>query len=203
MDAAYFQAAVPEPYRIFGLQLLPLSLGRYRLLMRFDCAFVADGEAKATIEDLLVGILICSMRVKDFLELLGSRRWNRELKRWGRRVRREMDADPYFNILAKVGLFQSYIQESSHVPNYWNEMAEQGGSAAHWSHNVEVSLRSQLGYTAEEIEEGPLSKALADYFKHAENQGLIRLICEEEVETGKGNAELLQRLMGGGLPCPA
>src|SRR6266567_4042116 len=162
MDAAYFQAAVPEPYVIFGLRLLPLSLGRYRLLHRFGCAFVADGEAKATMQDLLMGIVICSLPVPDFLELLESPRFGREMKRLGRRINMEMRADPHFSLLAKFGLFQRYIIENSRCPRYWDEQEERPGSGAHWSHNLEIALRSNLGWTLQEVNEAPLAKALVD-----------------------------------------
>ena len=202
MHENYFKAAVPEPYRIFGLRLLPLSLGRYRLLKRFDCGFVADEERSASMDDLLVGALICSMRVKEFLEFLESENREGDVKLWDERIRREMAADPYFNLLAKIGLFRAYIEESCNVPKYWDETSDTNISGAHWSHSIEVGLRSELGYTEEEINEGPLAKALLDYFKHAENQGLIRLMGEGEEEHGPANAALLEQLVKGGL-CPA
>jgi uncharacterized protein YggU (UPF0235/DUF167 family) len=55
-------------------------------------------------------------------------------------------------------------------------------------------LRSELGYTTAEIEEGPLSKALCDFFKFMETQGKIRLVTPEEIEQGKANAKLFEDL---------
>src|SRR6185369_977441 len=85
MSATYFRQAVPEPFRVLGLSLKPLSVGRYRLLHRFDCAFVAEGEASATGADLIIGVLICSMRCEDFLRFANSGEFAREVRRWGRR----------------------------------------------------------------------------------------------------------------------
>src|ERR1039457_6510592 len=65
-----FSQAIPKPVRILGLQLLPLSLGRYRMLRRFECPFVAEGPAEASMADLLLGLLICSMRCQEFLEFI-------------------------------------------------------------------------------------------------------------------------------------
>lgn len=190
MQPSIFQQAIPEPYRIFGLQLLPLSLGRYRLLRRFDCAFVSETQAKAGMEDLILGVLICSMKVRDLLELLeDGQRFKSELKRWGHRIREEIRGDPYFNLFAKFGLFQKYIQDANHIPKFWNEHEMQTQSAAHWSHAVEVSLRSQVGYTSEEIDESPMSKALADYFQWAQAEGLIRIMTEEEEALNEAVAE--------------
>lgn len=194
MHAAYFKAALPEPCRIFGLRLLVLSLGRYRLLKRFGCAFVSDGPAEATVEDLLLGILICSMRVKEFLEFLDSDRFKPQLTRLGIRIRSETHHDPYFSLIAKFGLFRAYITEASALPDYWDESEEETVSGAHWSQSLEVVLRSELNYTTEEIEEGPLSKALFDFFKFMENQGLIRIMTPEEVEQGKANLAFFEKL---------
>jgi hypothetical protein len=202
MDAAYFQAAIPEPYRIFGLRLLPLSLGRYRLLARFGCGFVADGEAQATMEDLLLGILICSMPVKKFLEFIESQDAVPELERWGELVHKQIAQEEYFSLYAKIGLFRAYIDEASRVPQYWEETPDDSASGANWAQSLEVVLRGQLNYTEAEIEEGPLSKALSDCFKLAESQGRIRIIADEELAGGDANAAALQQMLGKGTtPC--
>lgn len=202
MDAAYFKAVVPEPYRIFGLRLLPLSLGRYRLLKRFECGFVAETEAIIGMEDLCLGILICSMRVREFLEFIETNDFQAELARWGQRIRKEIDSDPYFSLLEKFGLFRAYITDGTKIPDYWEEKDPGAAGCGHWAQNLEVTLRSELGYTLEEIEEGPLAKALADYYKHAANQGFIRLISEEEAAQGDHNARLFEQIQKG-EPCRA
>ena len=71
-------------------------------------------------------------------------------------------------------------------------------SHTHWSESVEVVLRGQLGWTKDEIEEEPLTKALADYFKHMENQGNVRLMPHELYDSmiveGESNAAALEKL---------
>lgn len=67
---------------------------------------------------------------------------------------------------------------------YWNEsesILDAESSGSHWSHNLEVSLRKEQNWTAEEINETPLSKAIADYFKLCESQGSIRLMDDDEI----------------------
>jgi len=218
MDAAVFKAAIPEPFRIFGVQLLSLSLGRYRLLKRFGVAFVSEEETHAEVSDLLLGIFICSMRCQEFLGLLedtgrkgiyhrgrealrGLRpgkaalrprsALQREFQRWGKRIRKEIKADRHFSLFAKFGLFRFYLKEAATIPPYWEENSDGMASGAHWSHSVEVTLRSELGWSREEIEEAPLSKAIADYFKWSESQGLIRLIAPGETEMAEANARAL------------
>lgn len=201
MDDAYLQAAIPEPCCIFGLRLLPLSITRCRLLERFGCAFMTP-SAEADMGDLLLGVLICSMPVHDFLEFVASPQWDPELRRWGERIREEMASDGYFNLSEKFGLFQAYLARSSKAPDYWDESEGKNESGGHWLQNLELSLRSKLNYTSQEIDDGPLSKALADVLHYAESQGAIRLIRPEELEKSASNTAILQAFAKGAL-CPA
>jgi hypothetical protein len=164
-------------------------------MARFGCAFVAEEESSATMDDLLLGIVICSMRCDEFLAFIENETLDQELERWGERIRAEIKHEKHFSVLEKIGLFQSYLSQSSEVPKYWQETESQGNSATHWAHNLEVILRSELGYTSEEIEEGPLSKAILDYFKYHENQGTIRLVTQEEIEQAEANERLFAGLV--------
>jgi len=195
----YFARSIPEPVRLLGLQLRPLSVGRYRLLKRFDVAFVAEGEAHAGVPDLLLGVLICSMRVDEFLEFAADRHFARDIRRWSKRLFPQvwLCALPWFgkwwrrkrgfNVLEKLALFQTYIADAQRIPRYtMRENAPQSHSS-HWSHNLEICLRSELGWTLEEINESPLSKALTDYFRHAENSGTIVLVTDEHLAQAAHN----------------
>ena len=193
MEAAYFKAAIPEPFRILGLTLKPLSLGRYILLRRFGCAFVADESASAGVPDLLLGLVICSMRVDEFLDGMEMDSLSGDVQRWGSKicphawvgllpvVGKHWRARYAFDVVQKMGLFKRYIDEGSVLPKYWEGEGESRASGAHWSQCVEVILRGELGWTREEINEAPLTKALSDYFKFAENQGLVQLMTAGEV----------------------
>lgn len=87
-----------------------------------------------------------------------------------------------FNVIEKMGLFKAYLEAGGQVPKYWDESEDKQKSGAHWAQSVEVVLRGELGWTDEEINEAPLTKALADYFRFAESQGLIRLMTPQELE---------------------
>lgn len=191
--ADYFEQAIPQPYRILGLPLRPLSLGRYRLMKRFDVAFVADGEAKMEEYDLLMGLFICSMRCDEFIRIANEGRICAEVRKWSRRImphpwigfipwiaprwRTKND----YNVLTAINLFKQYLAEAQVVPSYWDERPERGPSGSHWSQSMEVLLRSEVGWTTEEINEAPLSKAISDFFKLLESKGEIRIMTEDEI----------------------
>lgn len=203
----YFHRLVPEPVRLLGLKLRPLSVGRYRLLRRFDVAFVAEGEAKATVDDLLLGVLICSMRVDDFLEFAASPNFEREIRRWSRRafphvwicalpwIGKWWRARYGFNVLVKMTEFQNYIVEAQRIQRYTTKDNSPVTNSAHWSHSIEICLRAELGWTAEEINEAPLSKALADYFAHAEANGSISLLSDADISEAEANRRALEAMM--------
>jgi len=199
MSAAYFQAAVPEPFRILGLSLRPMSIGRYRLMQRFNVAFVADGPAKAGIADLLLGILICSMRCDEFKAWANSPSFARDVRRWSRQINpapfvgrlpwvgrlwRDRHA---FNVYEKIALFKRYLKTSYKTPLYWDLTQNDRVSGAHWSQSIEITLRSKVGWSKEEIDEEPLSKALMDFYKFAENEGAIQLMSDQEIELLKAS----------------
>jgi hypothetical protein len=174
MEAAYFKAAIPEPFRILGLTLKLLSLGRYRLLKRFGCAFVADGSEEPTLSDLVIGVLICSMTCQEFKDFIAEPNCLNEIKAWGEKLGE-------FDCREKFKLFAEYVVLGSKIPDYWDEESDGKVSAANWSQCVEAVLRGQLGWSGQEIDEEPLTKALSDYFKWAESQGLVTLMTAEDI----------------------
>ena len=176
--ADYFTATLPEPWQILGLRLRPFSLGHYKLLRRFDCAFVSDTERNATLADLTLGVLCCSKTPRDFLAFIELPTFADDCKEWGKSI-------GVFDVPAKAKMFFDYIEAHSVVPKYWEE-EKTGVSGAHWAQCLEVTLRGKLGWTGAEIDSEPLSKAFADYFKHAENEGSIKLMTPEEIALIEG-----------------
>jgi hypothetical protein len=212
MKAAYFTAAIPEPFRILGLQLKPLSLGRYRLMRRFDCAFVGEKEASATMGDLVIGLLICSMRCDEFLKFVEAKDFQKQIRKWGKRVSsspiigripwlgRRWRKTRSFNVIEKIALFKRYIEEGSTMPEYIEEHSNNGGGGAHWCQSVEVVLRSEVGWSEEEINESPLTKAFSDYFTWAEGKGAVRLMSEGDQHAGEENSKIFAALAPSGAP---
>lgn len=198
----YFSQIMPEPLVVCGLRLKPLSIGRYRLMSRFNVAFVAENPITANAGDLLMGAIICSMTCDDFTAFVSCKNFKKQLQKWGRKAgllppryfaclgladwfentaigRAIAEKDAAF-VLSEMSKFQKYIVEGSSQPPYWNEAEGGRVSGAHWSQSIEAVLREFQGWTKDEINEEPLTKALWDYFKHMENSGAVRLMTEGE-----------------------
>jgi hypothetical protein len=198
----YFSAAYPEPWQVLGVRLLPFSFGHYIKLHRLGCAFVGEDSKPATIGDLLLGIVVCSMRSHQDPEqdpfwqwlhrevpdgwwprLLWNLRRTKltpaelEILHWGKRV-------GVFELKDKAEIFLEYIKTHSVVPPYVEEPSDSPPreSGAHWAQSVIAALVAKCGYSQLEAYNVPMPKAMQDFLKHAENEGGIRLLSPEVVE---------------------
>ncbi len=203
MNAAEFQAAFPEPQTILGLRLLPLSLGRYKLLKRFECPFVDDEKKEISIEEmnkeLFFSLVICGLECKEFERLMNDGGLRKELKRWGRKVRKIVSRKG-FSILEHFTTFRKYLEAGSSAP--WVVLSVQNDSdqsMTHWSTAIESTLRSKIGWTEKEVSERPLADALVHYFKYLESEGAVKLYDPQAYQDMQGearaNGEALEKMM--------
>ena len=208
-DNSIFAAALPEPYRILGLKLRPFSLGHYVILSRHGSAFVAEQEGRATREDLIFAVLVCSMSFEEFNEWIdsGPLPWRQkalavfrfitsrsslaELLLALRRSAAEYHVARWgrqvgvFDLAEKAALFKRYVDEHSALPKYWEEK-ESKPSGGHWSQAVFLTLTGELGFTATQAWNMGLREAFLHFFKHAESIGAVRLMSPEELEVVNG-----------------
>ena len=197
----YFNASYPEPWVILGIRLRPFSFGHYLKLRQFDNAFVAEDSRNATLGDLLLGVAVCSMssdpdpsrdefwcwitepaKFHWMAWLMGKKPLapsERDILKWGKTCKTDVD------LAEKCKMFQNYLEEHSKSPSYWI-LKEGGGknSGAHWSHAIIHSLCARSGYTQQQAYNVPMSKALMDFYRSAEEEGVVRLMTEEEVVNG-------------------
>lgn len=200
-----FEAALPQPYRVLGIKLKPFCLGHYLLLRRHGCAFVADEQARATREDLIFAVLVCSQSFDEFQSWINDGKvsaWEqcKELarfatfrsstaemlaafggRRWQYETLRIGRAVGLFDLKEKCELFQRYLEEHTREPKVWFEKEPTTESGSHWSHSVFVVLTGNLGFTRDQALSMPLHEALLHYFKHAENNGIVTLMTAEEI----------------------
>lgn len=166
-------AANPEPYQILGLKLKPFCLGHCEHMERHGVVFASGETADATLPDLLLGVFICSQSYEQFSRFIERPKWADEIKRWGAKCGE-------FDAAAKLKLFSDYMRNGSQQPVV---IFEQDGktSGAHWIQCVKISLM-QAGYSETRAMNMPLSQALADFFKIAENNGVLRIASPLEAE---------------------
>lgn len=198
----FFAAAHPEPWQILGVKLKPFSLGHYIKLARLGCAFVSEKEERATLSDLLLGVVVCSMPTatdpdKDpFWVWLNRTKggWRYTLYKLGKQMMRQQYSTPAeydafvwgkklgaIDFSSKVQMFSDYMDKCSAMPAYVEEKRDQPpkASGAHWCQSVLSSLVSKCGYTMEEALNVPVSRALSDFIKQAESDGAVRILPPE------------------------
>lgn len=206
----YFAQILPAPPVICGLPLKPLSIGRYRRMKRQNVAFVSEQPIQTPITalagDLLQGVLICSMSCADYDAFLASPDFERVTKKWaqlqgflperyhgwgllgrwfakyivGEKVTRLRNERAMAYLVEQIAAFQEYIVAGQKAPSYWDETSDERVSGSHWSQSVECVLREKQGWTREEIDEEPLTKALWDFFKSMEAAGMVRIMSAAE-----------------------
>lgn len=208
-QSTLFDAAIPTPWKVLGLNLKPFSLGHYITLRKYGNAFVADEIAGATRQDVIIGCLVCSMefdefqnwvaarcscfqRAAAFLNLFTFRRGALlEFAVAWKGLRSDYETMRWgrrvglFNLNEKAKLFAEYVAEHSVSPKYWveHECKETG---SHWAHNVFITLTGELGFSRECALNMSLREALLHFFKYAENMGSVRMMTEAELEVASG-----------------
>jgi hypothetical protein len=185
---SYCHSAIPEPYTILGVKLLPFSLGHYFLMARFDCGFIdEDPERRGDFTDFLLAVAICSRTYEQFIEFIkDEKEFNKWCRAWGNHVKRLLK-DNKVDILGKLLEFKQYMKHG--LPNnedikYWNtkESDDAKKSGAHWTQALYTTLISKCGYTDDKALNGPMAKAMWDYLKYVENEGMIQLMEDWEIE---------------------
>lgn len=193
----YASAAVPDPYRVLGLRLRPFSLGHYLLLQRFGCSFIQEEAGEASLEDLILGVLICSMTHREFLQFIEQKNFLKQVGDWGKKFGLS-DYKP------KAELFLEYLKQGLHEPDYIS-LKPTDGDRSDWAQNLKITLMTRLNYNEEQALNLPLSQALSDYYKLAESEGHIRLLTPEDIESAESNSKLLAEFEAKrrNAPCPA
>ncbi len=182
--ASYFLAAVPEPVRVLGLELRDFSIGHCITLHRFCSAFVSETEVQSDLgnreernylrDEVIFAALVCRFTYEEFYEFIRQPDAQEQLAELGKDV-------GLFSIKEKSKLLQDYISEASKMPPFVFEQ-EESKSGAHWLHTVKAGLVAHCGYTEDRALNDPMQKCIMDFFKHAESNGVITLISDEELE---------------------
>lgn len=193
----YVDACVPERRVILNMTLRPLSLGHYILGNKFQVGFFADDKTEISMEDLLVGLLICSMTFEDFLAFIEDDKALKQIQKWGKSVKKTCKEDKNFNIFLKIQEFSKYIQDGRKMPLFTVDKEDNKNSGCHWSMSLLNVLTSKLNYSRSDALNMSLALAFIEYCKYAETEGAITLISNEQEEMVKGNFDWKKYLMEG------
>lgn len=200
----YFAAACPEPWQILGVKLKPFSLGHYIKLHRLGCAFVSEIDTEAGLQDLVMAVVVCSMSSDadqdedQFWTWLNRRTgglryrlYRLKQKLFGKSIATPAEFDVYrwgkrvgeVDVAEKVKMFSQYMELCSAMPAYVEETKTGAKeSYAHWAQSVLHALVSKCGYSINEAMNAPMSRAMADFIKQAEVDGVVRILPSEAVQ---------------------
>lgn len=182
-EAAFLEAAVPEPVILLRQQLLPYSLGHDILLHRAGSPFVTR-VAVPDLDDLYLAVLVCCQTYKEAMATwrLPEEEWREKLQRWKKLV------GPVSTITAMemVVDFQKYIADGCKCPRF-REVLRAGQGArrrpgANWRVILMNCLTGDLNWTREEALNEPLAAAQWAYCAWWERKGTIHLATEDARE---------------------
>lgn len=184
--STYTKSLIPEPFTIFGVELRPLSLGHLFLMNRFDCKFASeDPNEKGGIDDLLLGVAICCRSFGEFNAFIrDGQKFTKWCKRWSKEINKQVKREAHYDVLYRFDLFKKYLKDSIVVPKYWElkESEEAGESGTHWTHSVFNILMSEIGYSQQEALDMPVARALSEYFRFLERNGVIQLMNDADIK---------------------
>lgn len=184
---------LPTRFRVFGLRLVPFTVGHARLLDRIELDEVNDGAS------CLLAAKLCSMSARDAERWITSRFLGLRmiLLAFGRgRLVRSAE-----EVNKAVKVFGEYLDESTRVPVFQskNEGGERLGTP--FAQHLRAVLMAKLGYSPSEVDGTPYLQAMWDYISHMEAEGLITVdqgvTDEQEAALFAQANELLAKVKGG------
>lgn len=178
MQAAFQQAALPEPFKVLGKNLHPYTIGHDILLGLFESGFAVGSRTPPTFEDLLISVWICSHSTYgSVFDAMCSPLTKIKLKAWGIRC-------GLFDIGEAFQHFQKYITRNTLEPDYWVENPKSGGtpSGIPFSQFLKVTMRREFSMSEEEALNTPYCQAHFNYLTLLEGNGKIRFMADQEKE---------------------
>lgn len=170
----YAEAALPDGYRIAGVQLRPLSIGHILLLTRLGNPWFVRGR-KASAADLAVAVAVCSQCWRANLVALHGWRFRARL-RW-LAIRLMLDS--------RAGAtWRAYLAMSLRAPTVWQKSGTLGQrplAAPYWL-QILMTLQSDIGYSEDVALDLPASQAQWLAIAAWEKGGGTEMASEHEAE---------------------
>jgi hypothetical protein len=199
----YLSTCIPRPYTVLGMKLRPLSIGHILLMQWQGLSYVQKAEKKpATMDDLISGSLICSMRFREYQKFLQREDLADVLKEKGRVF--DLGTLP-----EKQKLFTAYLNEGTDSPEVEipDRVTRSVLLGTPWLQSLRLCLMTNLHVTSEDAFDYPYRLALWDCFSLRESEGRL-VINSGQTDTAEmqEKIETLQALnlafaeMLGGIP---
>jgi hypothetical protein len=175
MLAAYYTAAVPAPFRVFGRSLLPFSVGHEILFKASSNNFSMDAEKPPNFGDLLMGVWMCS---RQYSECVKSLFHHRRMAAWfaivSRCFRGEEELESWLRYLKHYRSFPDFSRKGT---------GQRCAIGAPFEQILKVFLMETMHMSPEDALNYPYSWAMWDYLTHLEQNGAVFLIDSmEELE---------------------
>lgn len=194
---AFADRLIPDTFEILGLSLKPFSIGHALRMQKENCAFIQEGST-VDVNDLILGLCICSRTYKEFDEWLedeGAKNW---CAKWGNIFMEMVDAEveqdkgdyisdewkrfvTYKRILNRESKkFMEYmkhgIKEPFHIKENQSNQWMGGATVSNPYMNLRHLLITKMGYHADNVMDVSVSLGIADFYKHQESEGAITII---------------------------
>lgn len=204
--ADYFTDTLPKRYTVLGVPLLPLSAGHLIRLNQVENTFLLGGDL--TLEDLALGVLICSRNWDDCTTILNSPKLVQYMRRWQRRVCGQTGLLYWLGLRspAKVGfaeafiLFSEYLKAGMKMPNVRydaSQSKETGCPLVLWVLN---KVESKTAWARAQLLDRPWVETLFDWLTLEAQDGNIDGFMDkasmEEIEEGTRFAKEVAKEMG-------
>lgn len=180
-EAAFLEAALPEPVTLLRQQLQPYSLGHEMLLQRIGNAFLTR-QAMPTVDDLYWGVYICCHTYDEAVAAL--RQTEEEFKALMAAWQKKVGAISEVELLELMIEFQRYINDGSQCPKF-REISRPGQGArrrpgAPAAVALLNCLTGDLHWSRHEALNAPLGLARWHYCAWWERRGNIAITAKDE-----------------------
>ena len=149
----FLAALAPEPFRVFGRELRPLSFGHVVLLNRLGI------DPVTTTEDLFAAVQICRRSyaeglayVRELMTAIGQAR-----------LESEVEQCQNLNMPAAFQAWGDYIQENSQCPTYCQGDGPKSERGAPMLAQIREVLMGQCNYSPAYVLDAPYGQCLWDY----------------------------------------
>ena len=189
-QTSFRSVLIDDKYTICGLTMKPLSLGHIMLLEAINHPSVSQEEQFTTLDMdasfLFLALMICSLSYEDGLKLLNDEtELNEGCQQFSNNIIKQMEADPGWNIPAKIALFKNYMSDYLQSMPYYehknNVRDAATPSGSDWRTSIFVIFK-KLGYSQTEILNMSLKRLFMEWTAWAEGEGQIKICNKFEAQ---------------------